>query len=356
MKLNKVEMGIHTIELYTGALKYSETQKVIDYVTDKGAIQIRSSDPYNLDRRMKSSYFIDRGITMRIHQSHNKSNGISFAVNPTSLLSRKYQPLKLYKPTKGNVMDMLEQLETLFKEIQLSHCDKPVINPENLSLSRMDLTLDLYCSKDTNLSSLIRIFRKSKCPRHYKRHELKGEKAHYFSFKNKKCCFKVYDKVYELKKFDRCPPEIKNQKILRLEVSVKREKFLKYFNLKRDHNLYIMLNAGYKEIRNVLVYYLDKLFPSSGTHLPYSEAVRKIKWSALDSNTKEQMLFLLKKTSRSAGLDIVACKWKDGYGIVRPHKFEKLMNAFDTIDVNPITLGNNEQNITPCLRKIIYQK
>lgn len=269
MKLNKVEMGIHTIELYTGALKYSETQKVIDYVTDKGAIQIRSSDPYNLDRRMKSSYFIDRGITMRIHQSHNKSNGISFAVNPTSLLSRKYQPLKLYKPTKGNVMDMLEQLETLFKEIQLSHCDKPVINPENLSLSRMDLTLDLYCSKDTNLSSLIRIFRKSKCPRHYKRHELKGEKAHYFSFKNKKCCFKVYDKVYELKKFDRCPPEIKNQKILRLEVSVKREKFLKYFNLKRDHNLYIMLNAGYKEIRNVLVYYLDKLFPSSGTHLPY---------------------------------------------------------------------------------------
>ena len=37
MKLNKVEMGIHTIELYTGALKYSETQKVIDYVTDKGS-------------------------------------------------------------------------------------------------------------------------------------------------------------------------------------------------------------------------------------------------------------------------------------------------------------------------------
>ncbi|RHR11030.1 hypothetical protein DWX58_00790 [Pseudoflavonifractor sp. AF19-9AC] len=352
MHLQKIKAGIHTIELYAANLKYCETQKVVDHLTDQKAIQLRNSDPYNIDRRMKSSYLIDQGINMRIHQSHKKSNGISFAVNPSTLLSSEYQPLKLFKPTKSNVRELLEQFKEVLDEVQLSHHGKLVVTPEELSLSRMDLTVDLYFSKDVNLASLIRIFRKSKCPRYYKRHELKGEKKHYFSIKTKKACFKVYDKIYELKKFDRCPPERQDQKILRLEITLKREKFLKCFNLKRDDDLYTMLNAGYKQIRYVLYQYLGKMFPACGTHWTYEKAVRKIKWSDLEQTAKEQMLFLVEKTSRGAGLDTAARKWEEAYRVVKKKEFDKMMRMFDKIDVNPITLGAKEGEI-PCLRKML---
>ena len=352
MDLQKIKVGIHTIELYAANLKYSEAQKVIDCLTDKRSIQVRSSDSYNIDRNMKSSYLIDQGINMRIHQSHKKSNGISFAVNPSTLLSSKYHPLKLFKPTKGNVWYLLEQFKEVLDEVQLSHHGKLVVNPEELSLSRMDLTVDLYFSEDANLSSLIRIFRKSKCLRHYKRHEIKGKKDHCFSIKTKQTCFKIYDKIYELEKNHRCPPEIQNQKVLRLETTMKREKFLKYFNLKRDDNLYTMLNAGYKEIRHVLYHYLDKMFPACGTHWTYEKAVRKIKWSDLEEITKEQMLFLVEKTSRGAGLDTAARKWEEAYKGVKRKEFNQIIRAFDKIDVNPITLRAKESEI-PCLHRML---
>lgn len=293
---------------------------------------------------------------MRIYQSHNKSNGISFAVNPSTLLSQTYRPLKLFRPTKSNVQRLKGQFKEIFEEIKLSHHGTPIITPEDLSLSRIDLTVDLYFSKDTNLSSLIHIFRKSKCLRHHKRHELEGETAHYFSIETKKSCFKIYDKIYELKKFHRCPPEMKGQNVLRLEVTMKREKFLKHFNLKRKDDLYVMLNTAHQQIRDVFCHYLNQLFPASGTHLPYAEAIRKIKWSAFDSKTKEQMLFLVEKTSRSAGLDTAAHKWKKAYNIVGNHAFDQLTKMFDQIDVNPVTLRVKEKHNIPCLRKMILSE
>lgn len=144
MELKKVKMGIHTIELYSGPLKYPETQKVVDHLTEQKAIQLRGSDPYNIDRRMKSSFLVNQGITMRLHQSHNKSNGISFAINPSTLLSQTYQPLKLFNPTKSNVHDLLEQFEQIFEEIQLFYHGRPVINSEDLSLMKQ-----LHMSKST---------------------------------------------------------------------------------------------------------------------------------------------------------------------------------------------------------------
>src|SRR5699024_10622377 len=99
-----------------------------------------------------------------------------------------------------------------------------------------------------------------------------------------------------------------------------------------------------------------KLFPSSGTHLPYTEAIRKIKWSAFDSKTKEQMLFLVEKTSRSAGLDTAAHKWKKAYNIVGNHAFDQLIKMFDQIDVNPVTLRVKEKHNIPCLRKMILSE
>ena len=111
--------GIHTIELYAKALKYTEVQRVIDYLEDKGEIYEIKSDPYNIDRHLKSSYLIDDGIRLRIYQSYNKSNGIGFIINPGTLLSRKCTPIDLWEPTEEAVDVLLKMLDHLLKKIGL---------------------------------------------------------------------------------------------------------------------------------------------------------------------------------------------------------------------------------------------
>lgn len=354
MKLKDVKIGIHTFELYAGNLKYHQIQKTIDHLVDQKSIQQLYSDPYSIDRHLKSVYLVDEGVRMRLYQSHNKSNGISFAVTPSTLLAGTYQPLELYRPTKANVAVLQEALGEFIEVVHLCNHEIPVITPEELSLSRMDLTVDLYFSESTDISSLIRLFRKSMLPRHYKRGELEGKQDYSFQLATKKISFKVYDKIYELDQDNRCPEEHRKRKVLRLEVSMKREAFLDRLDLEREDDLYTMLKAGYDHIRDEINYFLDKLFPSHGTHLPYPEAEKAIQKSKLDPDTKEQMLFLLKKTSRGAGLDTAAQKWAKTYNIVNARKFHSLMKQFDKLHVNPITLTTKDKTEIPSLRTLIH--
>ena len=238
--------------------------------------------------------------------------------------------------------------------VHLCNHEIPVITPEELSLSRMDLTADLYFSKSADISSLIRLFRKSMLPRHYKRGELEGKQDYFFQLATKKISFKVYDKIYELEQNDRCPKEHRKQKVLRLEVSMKREAFLDRLNLNRKDDLYTMLKAGYDHVSDEIDYFLDKLFPSHGTHLPYPEAKKAIQKSKLDPGTRKQMLFLLEKTSRGAGLDTAAQKWAKTYSIVDSRKFHSLMKQFDKLHVNPITLTSKDTTEIPSLRTLIH--
>ena len=354
MKLKYIKMGIHTIELYAGNLKYHQIQKTIDHLVEQRSIQRLYSDPYSIDRHLKSVYLVDRGVRMLLHQSHNKSNGISFAVNPSTLLEGAYQPLKLYRPAKANVAVLQSRIGDFTDEIHLSDHGKPILVPAELSLSRMDLTADLYFDKSADIPSLIRLFRKSMIPRHYKRRELKGKEDHFFELSTKKISFKIYDKIYELTQNDRCPQKYRDRKILRLEVSLKREAFLDRLNLGRKDDLYTMLKAGYGHIRDEINYFLDKLFPARGIHLPYPEAEKRIQECKLDSDIQEQMLFLLEKTSRGAGLDTAAQKWTKTYNIVNTRKFHSLMKQFDKLHVNPITLTSKDKTEIPCLRTLIH--
>ena len=65
MKLKNIKMGIHTIELYAGNLKYHQIQKVIDQLVEQKSIQRIFSDPYSIDRHLKSTYLVDQGKEQR---------------------------------------------------------------------------------------------------------------------------------------------------------------------------------------------------------------------------------------------------------------------------------------------------
>ena len=94
---------------------------------------------------------------------------------------------------------------------------------------------------------------------------------------------KAYDKIYELKEDDRCPESLKDEAILRLEASLKREAFLKKLNLDRKTSLYEMLLIGYEHGKEILDDYYDKMFPFSGKIVRYKKAEKKIESGIADS-------------------------------------------------------------------------
>ena len=100
MKIQKIERGVHTIELYACNLKYEQVQKVMDWLVEEKQLQIVRRDPFNIDRHAKSDFLIASGVRIHIYQSHDKSNGLGLVINPSSLLAGSYQPTQLFIPKR----------------------------------------------------------------------------------------------------------------------------------------------------------------------------------------------------------------------------------------------------------------
>ena len=128
---------------------------------------------------------------------------------------------------------------------------------------------------------------------------------------------------------------------MRYEVSLKREAFLKKFNLDRKDSLYKMLHTGYEHIEVTIGDYIAKMFPFSGKIVRYEKAKKQIESKVPDSLLKEQMLYLLRKTSDSAGLSAAVHKIKNHYKNVDDRRVKKIYTEFDKLDISPITLPNN---------------
>ena len=314
--------------------------------SDLKQLQIVQRDFLNIDRHAKSDFLIASGVRIHIYQSHDKSNGLGLVINPSSLLAGSYQPTQLFHPKKKACGEVLLRTEEILHELRLEDNARPrrlVVQPEELSLSQMDLTLNLWLSDDADLPELIRLFKKAKLPKHFKSHSLNDPDIdrHSFAMRCSTVAFKVYDKIYELQKNHRCPDELADKKLLRIEVSFDREAFIKKLKIKRTEDLHAMLKAGYDAMDEILLNYLLKLFPCTGRHLPFGEAIRCIQRSGLKEKQKEQMCFLVRKISEGAGWNTALDKLRKEHSIRDDRTIQTLYRAFDSLNLNPIPLRND---------------
>ena len=170
MKLLAVEYGIHTIELYASAVPYEQSQQIIEALLARNAFyKMRETeqlyeDRYGVDRTYRSDIFSSSGIRFYIEQKFESFCGILFVVNPSTLCSGTHCGLALYQPKNGaHVLDCLKwflcgRMFSLHME-DLFHLD-----PQKLSLSRIDFTVNLHFPKGTDLTEMIRLFRQGKTP------------------------------------------------------------------------------------------------------------------------------------------------------------------------------------------------
>ena len=115
-----------------------------------------------------------------------------------------------------------------------------------------------------------------------------------------------------------------------------------------------LLKAALEHALPVISSYLTRIFPCTAPHLRYEDALYSVMENVKKERLREQMLFLLRKTSDDAGLDTVAQKWAKTYNIVDARKFHSLMKQFDKLHVNPITLTNTDKTEIPSLRTLIH--
>lgn len=150
----------------------------------------------------------------------------------------------------------------------------------------MDLTKDFWYDKSYDPTINFRCYHKCYIPRNFKviGDNDKEMRQHLFVMANNTVTMKVYDKIYELKKNDRCPESLKGKYIMRYEVSLKREAFLKKFNLNRKASLYDMLLAGYESIEDTIDDYLNNMFPFSGKVMRYEKAKKQIESNMKNSD------------------------------------------------------------------------
>ena len=344
MKIQKIERGIHTVELYAKNLKYTQVQKVIDRQSSEGRIYIHEKNFYGIDRYAEFQCGVTKVLA---HQSHDKSNGVGFIFSPSSFLEGEDIPAALYEPDESSCKEILNGMKLLMREIGLeTNHHKLVVEPKQLSLSQMDLTMNIWFDKETDLSEIIQLFQNGNVPPGFKRHSCakNGENdadLYCFVMKSRSITFKVYDKIHELKQIGRCPTDLWNKNILRIEVSLKRKEFLRKLGLKKDDSLYKMMQTGYDSLASVLVDYMQKIFPCSGKHIHFHDAKKAVQSADLGPKHKKQMLYLLHKTSEDESLDTALQNLKKKYKIKDKRTVDKLFAKFDELGINPIALRNS---------------
>ena len=303
-------------------------------LTEFGELIPIKADTDNVTHLYESHCLADQGISLiRTYQSPNASNCISFAINPQTLVKQKYQPIKLFHPTERKCERILDKLMDAADHIGLADLNDSRITEDRFSLSQIDVTMNCWFEDGTNLEPYIRLFGKSNIPRHF--HRVKNKHG-YFCCKNGTVSIKAYDKIRELSERGHLPDKLEDKSILRIEVSMKRGKFLTELDLNKNDSLFEMLDTAYADGQRIIDHYLEKLFPCVSDHYPYSETEKKIQKLVKKDKLKNRMLDMLKKTSDKAGLDKAIQSMKESG--LRGNQIDRILEEFDRIDVNPITI------------------
>ena len=335
--ITKIDPGIHTGELSISRLKYSQVQKVNDTLAKTRALIPCHSDTDNIQNSYLSHAYEDLGVTtIRTFQSPMNSNGISFAVNPETMLTGEYQPVKLFKPSEESCRKIIKTLLKIAKKIHLEDLDDSKITADRLSLSQVDVTINLWFDDGTDLYPIIRLFEKSKLPSGF---EIYDNEHDYFccGTKSGTLIVKVYDKIRELSERGHLPKSLKGEIMLRIEISMKREKFIKEFGLSRDASLFEMLTVIYEQGQTVIAKYLEKLFPVASDHYTYKATISAIEKKA-KKKLRPHMCYLVDKISKKEGrLDKAITSLMKSEGL-KDNQIKRLLEEFNKIGVNPVAL------------------
>lgn len=350
--LRDIEFGVHTFEL-----SQTVTKKQFDTIHQRccargGLIPNETKKEY---RTLRDPFM--PGITVTLYPIRSRNTyRVSVRVEPCRVLGSK-DPTALYSYSKKSYRKL--------EDICNRYLEQPCIPGElrSIPVSRCDLTCNLVFRSQDTVDAYLRLLKKSCLIPSYRAvkfnvHEKKAKdpkRANEYShcIQCDQATFLCYDKIDQLKMIGRCPKEWDDCFILRLEAQLKCPALKRHLDKETLEDNLSLLKAASKHALPVISSYLTRMFPCTAPHLRYEDAVSAVMKNIKKERLREQMLFLLRKTSDGAGLGTAAQKWMKIYDIADARKFHSLMKQFDKLHVNPITLTSNDKTEIPCLRTLI---
>ena len=243
MKKCSIERGVHTLELYLGQLSYADVDAMIEDLYDMAKkqktpelIRQREKHPSPLKRSYEVHGLLPDGIILQIYQQFQIPSAIRIIINPSTFTSGSYIPEALYHPKEypGVLQKVVSLLDETFSNTQEHRCWK--LDHRHLSLSRVDLTWNLYLPQETEVTDLIRLFKQS--GRKKKDTVITFSNPlldkHSFRLKRGDMMLTVYDKQFQISQRTKQPVHPKKQQILRIEFTMRRKEYLSVMKLSRD--------------------------------------------------------------------------------------------------------------------------
>ncbi len=349
-------MGIHTIEIDLPCNTYANVQMVKHALKAKKSIRIDYEDKDHISCQFSSDLYVQEGVRILGRQGVDFGNYVRLIINPTTLLRDTYQPLQLYTYEKGDE-------KTIHKVICcIAHALGIEVTQKSYRVRRIDFTVDVRVETEAEVLSYIRLLQKgyrkpsyshisfdanSKSVSDYKTantHSMELCSCHKRK-KDGQCyppsvMFKAYDKIYELNNGQRCPKDAKDLNVLRLELTCAGQTLRQKLGLQKDATLKATLSAASKESSHLVKGFLKSLSPCKGEHLTYDAAKKRIEHRIKQKKMRERLLYLLRKTSDCHDLRYAKEKLEKKYAL-KPNQVRRIFQAFDKIDVHPVTLPND---------------
>jgi len=293
--MTDIETGIHSyaVSMVLTAKEYCEIQKIPNFV-DNG------SNYFSNVERYCSRMLDDKGIKIYLSK-HGSIYTLKIRLEPCRILDSD-NPIALYKPTKSNYLKMYKAADKLLKPF---HVPRSI---DNMKICRLDCTVDLYLSDGKQVLEYIRALQKGCVLPGYKRDKFKESehKAKDIKEANSHSCrqhcksavFFAYDKTAQLQMTDRVTECIVGKNVLRLEAELERPAMKMHLN-EQDNN-YHFLKSGSLEAANIICWYIKRVSRKTiGTHVTFAKAKQIVQDAVLKEKTKEQLIYLLRKTSDS---------------------------------------------------------
>lgn len=167
-------------------------------------------------------------------------------------------------------------------------------------------------------------------------------RTHSYKQSCKSAAFFAYDKISQLEMLDEHSSDLTDRHILRLEVQLNSNGMKKWLDTDDRSSAWKTISALSSQHFRILKWYLARILPVAGDHIPYSEAARRIE-SLRNSKTKERLKCFLRKQSDCKDLQTALAKTAELFNLSKS-KTRKLLVKCRAIGLNPITLKNEDKH------------
>ena len=357
--------GIHTVSFTLPQQRYARLKEIADEAYDRRIKVMHTKDQHNLDHSYEFSREKDGGVRAEVHMYATHPGCARLILTPGSILSGCYDPMRLYQGTQKEWNDVQKKY---WKQAPLKSLPKSL---DDYSLSRIDLTWDIYMESHEEVEAWIHVFKKSMRSPRYKRVEFQEDSARARKDANKHSCeyctstkqskkkrhsrgkqpetaFKVYDKCYEVN-----DKKILDQPVLRLELSLTRQSLVQRLKADKSISTEKLLSEAAKNAKVLIWKFVKSAMMTEGEYESYSML-------ALHIDLNENIIG--KKYRKAAAKLVEKCSDCDNlyHALIKAEKKKSrrnpLLKQFAKISLNPVSLPNSfKVHALPSIRTLLEE-